>query len=302
MDAQAINQVRSFNRTVAERIGFLGDRFLGRDRPMGESRLLWEIGREIGADGVEVRALRARLALDSGYTSRVLRSLEQLGLVTVEPSQHDRRVRMVRLTEAGLAERAELDRRSDEVAIAFLEPLSGSQRTRLVSAMGEVERLLRASQVTFAVEDPTSDDARWCIGQYVAELNGRFEVGFDPTRSISADAPELSPPAGALIIARLQGRAVGCGALKLHGSAPAELKRMWVAPEARGLGLGRRLLGELERHARAAGVRVVRLETNRSLQEAIALYRDSGYREVAAFNDEPYAHHWFEKRLDDAPE
>jgi len=296
MYVRAVGQVRSFNRTVAERIGFLGDRFLGRSRPMGESRTLWEIG----SDGVEVRALRARLALDSGYVSRVLRSLERQGLVTVEPSPDDGRVRLVRLTQAGQAERAELDRRSDEVALGLLEPLSEAQRSRLVRAMAEVERLLRASQVTFAVEDPTTPDARWCIEQYFGELEARLEAGFDPGLSISADAHELTPPAGALLIARLRGRAVGCGALKLHGDGPAELKRMWVSPETRGLGLGRRLLGDLERHARAAGVRVVRLETNRSLQEAIGLYRSSGYREVAAFNDEPYAHHWFEKCLSDS--
>ena len=90
---------------------------------------------------------------------------------------------------------------------------------------------------------------------------------------------------------------VGCGALKFHAAAPAELKRMWVAPEARGLGLGRRLLSVLETHATAAGARVIHLETNRTLKEAISLYRSAGYEEVAAFNDEPYAHHWFEKRL-----
>ena len=73
---------------------------------------------------------------------------------------------------------------------------------------------------------------------------------------------------------------------------------MWVADAARGLGIGRRLLGELERRAPEAGVRTVRLETNRALEEAIGLYRSAGYREVEAFNDEPYAHHWFEKRLD----
>jgi DNA-binding MarR family transcriptional regulator len=260
---------------------------------MGESRTLWEIGPE----GVEVRALRARLSLDSGYVSRVLRSLERQGLVTVEKSADDGRVRRLRLTEAGLAERAELDRRSDEVAESFLAPLTARQRDRLIAAMAEVERLLRASQVTFAVEDPSTRDAQWCIGQYVAELNQRFDVGFDPSMSISADAPELTPPAGALMLARLQGRAVGCGALKLHAGAPAELKRMWIASEARGLGLGRRLLLELERYAREAGADVVRLETNGTLQEAIALYRSSGYQEVPAFNDEPYAHHWFEKHL-----
>jgi len=288
-----VQGVRRFNREVAERIGALTDQFLGRTRPMGEARVLWEIGPE----GTEVRALRTRLALDSGYTSRVLRSLEQQSLVTVGPSPDDRRVRRVELTPAGLAEREELDRRSDDVASRILEPLSASQRARLIAAMGEVERLLQASAVRFAIEDPSSADARWCVEQYFSELDARFEAGFDASLSISADAHELTPPAGALLIARVHARPVGCGAIKFHPGAPAELKRMWVAPEARGIGLGRQILGELERLARDEGAWVVRLETNRALIEAIALYRGSGFREVAAFNDAPYAHHWFEKRL-----
>jgi ribosomal protein S18 acetylase RimI-like enzyme len=90
---------------------------------------------------------------------------------------------------------------------------------------------------------------------------------------------------------------VGCGALKIRPGRPVELKRMWVSPDVRGLGLGRRLLRELERNAASAGADTVRLETNRSLTEAIALYRKAGYREVEAFNSEAYAHNWFEKRL-----
>jgi DNA-binding MarR family transcriptional regulator/GNAT superfamily N-acetyltransferase len=293
MDTAAVERVRAFNRTVADRIGALTDGFLGRGRPMGESRTLWEIG----LHGTEVRDLRARLGLDSGYTSRVLRSLEQEGLITVEASPGDGRVRYVRLTDAGRAERAELDRRADEVAWSFLEPLDTPQRKKLVSAMTDVQRLLLASVVDVAIEDPTTPDARWCIDQYFSELDTRFETGFDPARSIPADTHELVPPRGALFIARLRGRPIGCGALKFHPGRPAELKRMWVATEARGLGLGRRLLVELERHAKEAGTRVVRLETNRTLEEAIQLYRSSGYREVAAFNNEPYAHHWFEKKL-----
>lgn len=146
-------------------------------------------------------------------------------------------------------------------------------------------------------QDPKSRDARWCIQQYFSELNARFEAGFDPSHTISADPRELVPPAGVLLIARLRGRPIGCGVLKFHPRAPTELKGMWVAPEARGLGLGRRILVELERHARESGARVVRLETNRALKEAIQLYRSSGYREIAAFNDESYADHWFEKHL-----
>ena len=291
-----VKTLRSFNRTVAERIGALTDSFLGRDRPMGESRTLWEIG----PHGAEVRELRARLGLDSGYLARVLGSLQHQGLITVRPSPSDGRVRKIRLTAAGRAERAELERRADEVARGFLEPLNERQRQRLVAAVAEVERLLTASMVQIAAEDPTTPDAAWCISQYFQELNRRFDKGFDPTAGITATPDELTPPNGELLIARLRGRPVGCGALKFHGREPAELKRMWVAPEARGLGLGRRLLGELERHARAAGARVVHLETNRSLKEAIALYRSSGYREVEAFNDEPYAHHWFSKRLSSA--
>ncbi len=294
METPQINQVRSFNRLVTERVGALNDHFLGRDHPLGEARLLWEIG----PDGAEVRQLRLRLDLDSAYVSRLLRSLEAQGLIVVEASEHDGRVRWVRLTEAGLAERAVLDRGSDESARSLLEPLNDAQRTRLTAAMAEVERLLLASMVTISVADPTSHDATWCFEQYFSELNRRFDAGFDPALSISADAQELVMPSGLLLVARLRHEPVGCGALKLHPGAPAELKRMWVAPTTRGLGLGRRLLRELERHAVEAGARVLHLETNHSLTEAIAMYRKSGYREVDRFNDEPYAHHWFEKRLD----
>ena len=293
MQERSIAQVRSFNRAVAESIGALGERFLGRTRPMGESRLLWEIGPR----GTEVRALRARLGLDSGYVSRVLRSLERQGLAKVRTSRDDRRVRGAYLTKKGLRERAELNRRSDAVAQRILAPLSESQRATIAAAMTQVERLLQACMVTFAIARPTTEEARWCIEQYFADLNARFESGFDPARSISADASELTPPAGLLLVARLRGKPVGCGALKFHGKEPAELKRMWISPNVRGLGLGRRLLNELEQQARSAGVTVLRLETNRTLTEAISLYRRSGYVEVPAFNDEPFAHHWFEKRL-----
>jgi DNA-binding MarR family transcriptional regulator/GNAT superfamily N-acetyltransferase len=293
MDSASIRRVRSFNRTVTERVGALNERFLGRHRPLGESRLLWEVGTE----GAEIRELRARLSLDSGYLSRLLRSLEQQGLVVVGTSRRDRRVRRVRMTNAGSKERAELDRRSDALARGFLEPLNDRQRSKLLSAMAEVERLLNASLVEIVIEDPTTMDARWCFEQYFAELDERFDAGFEPSLSIPADATELTSPSGLLLLARMRGRAVGCGALKLHSDAPAELKRMWVSRDARGLGVGRRLLIELEGHAGAAGATVVHLETNRTLTEAISLYRSSGYVEAAAFNDEPYADHWFEKRL-----
>jgi DNA-binding MarR family transcriptional regulator/GNAT superfamily N-acetyltransferase len=293
-DEDLTARVRSFNRTVTQRVGALSDHYLARARPLGASRVLWEIG----PGGTDARALRARLDLDSGYLSRLLRGLQDEGLIQVVPAAGDHRVRTAVLTDAGRAERAELDRLSEELAAALLAPLNDRQRDQLAAAMGTVERLLTAGLVTFAVTDPASPEARACMAAYFAELGERFDGGFDPRASLPATDADLAEPSGLLLLARLHGEPAGCGALKFHGTEPAELKRMWVANRARGLGLGRRLLAELEDQARRHGATVVRLETNQALTEAITLYRSAGYAEVSAFSDEQYAHHWFEKQLD----
>jgi DNA-binding MarR family transcriptional regulator/ribosomal protein S18 acetylase RimI-like enzyme len=281
-----VAQVRRFNRLVAQRVGALNDRFLARDRPMAEARVLWEIGRE----GSEVRELRSRLELDSGHASRLLRALEADGLVEVVPSAADRRVRRAQLTPAGLDERDVLDRRSDELAAVFLAPLNPRQRDRLVSAMGEVERLLTAAMVEIRMVEPMHPDARACLARYFAELDRRSEPGLDPSQALPVEPDEM-------LVAYLRGGAVGCGALKHHPGAASDIKRMWVSESVRGLGIGRRLLAELEARAARSGAPAVRLDTNRALTEAIGLYRSSGYVEVPPFNAEPFAHHWFEKRL-----
>jgi DNA-binding MarR family transcriptional regulator/GNAT superfamily N-acetyltransferase len=278
---------------VTQRVGALDDRFLARDRPLAEARLLWEIGEE----GCEVRALRTRLGLDSGHASRLLRSLEAAGLVEVVSGSSDRRARRARLTPAGLAERAELDRRSDELAHSFLAPLMPAERQRLVGAMRDVERLLTAAQVEIREVDPVHPDARQCLRAYFAELERRSGTLFDPAIGSTAEPHEIRPPAGLFLIAYLGDAPIGCGALKHHDGAVTDIKRMWVAEPARGLGIGRRLLADLEARAAERGSRIVRMETNRALTEAIALYRSAGYVEVPAFNDEPFAHHWFEKPL-----
>jgi GNAT superfamily N-acetyltransferase len=151
--------------------------------------------------------------------------------------------------------------------------------------------------VELAPADPASAEAERCIRAYFAELNARSGGGFDPATSIGLAPQQLRPPAALLLLARVGGEAVGCGAVRHSGDGAAEIRRMWVAARARGLGIGRRMLGELEAWARASGARVARLETNGALTEAIALYRSAGYRDVPAFNDEPFAHHWFEKPL-----
>jgi GNAT superfamily N-acetyltransferase len=201
------------------------------------------------------------------------------------------------LTPKGIAERATYDALSNDLAWSFLEPLDTTQRDRLVSAMAEVERLLRARAVEVRVEAPDSAAAQWCLEQYFTELAARFDMGFNPARSNSASIEEMTPPAGSFVVAWLDGVPVGCRALKVGNKGVGEVKRMWTAPSARGLGIARRVLRGLETKAHQAGLTRLRLETNRTLTEAQALYRAEGYREVAPFNTEPYAHHWFEKRL-----
>jgi DNA-binding MarR family transcriptional regulator len=143
MKQNQIDLVRRFNRAVTQRIGALDDAYLSRGRSLGLSRLLWEIE----PAGSEVRRLRARLGLDSGYFSRQLRRLEADRLVTTDPDDGDGRVRKVRLTRKGLAERAVLDSSSNELAASILTPLTERQRERLVTAMADVERLCDPSEL-----------------------------------------------------------------------------------------------------------------------------------------------------------
>jgi DNA-binding MarR family transcriptional regulator/GNAT superfamily N-acetyltransferase len=293
MADEAIMQVRRFNRVVTERIGALSDKYMGRDRPLGEARLLWEIG----PDGSSIAWLRARLELDSGYLSRLLRTLEAAGLIEVVQDSHDRRSRIARLTARGQEERTTLDARSDELARSLLQPLSASQRDRLVTAMGEVERLLTVAAVQIVALDPEHDDARSCLDRYTEELNRRSDRTFDSAVGATARPDEVRPPGGEFFIAYLHSEPIGCGAVKHHPDAPAEIKRMWIAPQARGLGLGRRLLGTLESCARDAGASVARIETNSDLTQALTLYTSAGWTQVEPFNDEPYADRWLEKSL-----
>jgi len=152
--------------------------------------------------------------------------------------------------------------------------------------------------VEIAAEDPDGGAAQRCLDQYFAELARRFRGGFDRDKgATTSPADDFAAPRGCLLIARLFGEPIGCGGLRTLDPGTGEIKRMWIAPHARGLGIGRRLLAELEGAARRRKLRAIRLDTNSSLGEALRLYRASGYREIRRFNDNPYAHHWFEKKL-----
>lgn len=151
--------------------------------------------------------------------------------------------------------------------------------------------------IVIAHEDPESTDAVWCLEQYYALLSASIGEPFDVSRSRDPERVALRPPLGAFLVARLAGDAIGCCGLKGDGSPDGEVKRLWVAETARGRGLATRLMTEAESRAIDLGMTRLRLDTNRTLRAAIAMYHRLGWTEIPAFNDEPYAHHWFEKRL-----
>jgi len=294
--------VRRFNRSYTQRIGALEDSFLGLGMPLGPARLLFEIG----AAPATTQALRERLGLDSGYLSRLLRRLENDGLIDVTPDPGDRRRRQVTLTEVGQERWREFELRSDDQARLIVDPLTQRQRERLARALSEADLLVRAATVSFAPTDPASPVARDVVGRYFTEIGRRF--GFDAaTGETEKDTKLLVPPTGVFVVAVSDGEPVACGGLQTldtladgplaNGQRVGELKRMWVHGDWRGAGLGSRLLRHLEDQARVLGHGAVRLDTNAALAEAISMYQRAGYRPIARYNDNQWATHFFEKRL-----
>jgi len=147
-------------------------------------------------------------------------------------------------------------------------------------------------------EPPTSALAARLLASYVEEVAARIPGGFDLARSVSATLDELAPPKGEfLVVLEANGDGVGCGGVKDLGSGAFEIKRMWISPSHRGRGYARALLAALEDRARDQGATEMRLDTSAVLDEAVALYRTSGYTEIARYNDNPHASLWFAKRL-----
>jgi DNA-binding MarR family transcriptional regulator/predicted N-acetyltransferase YhbS len=300
--ADPVAVVRRFNRSYTQRIGVLDDSFLGTGMPLGPARLLFEIGvAPATTQGpLTSQALRERLGLDSGYLSRLLRRLEEENLINVIPDPGDRRRRLVSLTEAGRERWKELELRSDDQARLIVDPLTERQRERLARALSEADLLVRAATVRFEPVDPASPMARDVVGRYFAEIGRRF--GFDPSGETEKDALLLAPPTGVFVVALSDGEPVACGGLQAiaplaDGHSVVEFKRMWVHDDWRGAGLGSRLLRHLEDRARALGHGTARLDTNAALTEAIGMYQRAGYRAIGRYSDNPWATHFFEKRL-----
>jgi DNA-binding MarR family transcriptional regulator/GNAT superfamily N-acetyltransferase len=295
-----IERVRAFNRYYTQRLGVLSDHYLDGSHALAlsEARLLFEIGSPATASpasgsGVDVRELRARLGLDSGYLSRLLRKLTRLGLVTLHPHPSDRRVRIASLTPAGLQERADLDRRARESVAGLLGGLSTAQRERLIDAQELIRRLLRTAAVTISPVPDSDAYARECLRRYADELSVRFPSGYSSSALLMPG--ELD---GTFLLAQEAGEPVGCVAWqRLASAGVAEIRHLWVSASARGLGLGRRLLEAIEQEAASHGMTMIRLGTHSSLPEAIELYRSSGYHEISPYGDSVYNELNFEKPL-----
>lgn len=285
-----VSRVRRFNRAVTSAVGALDTSFLGRGRPLGAARVL----NAIGHGRSDVGDIRDYLGLDSGLMSRLLRSLEDEGLIATTVHGDDARRRIARLTAAGRREFNAYEAISNRQAEDFLA--RNSQREALLAAMDLIASALGRDGTVLHDADPRSEEARYCLGAYYGELAQRFKQGFDVKLSRDPDAKDMVRPRGTFIVATSDGLPIGCVGLK-GGRAFAEIKRLWVAPAARGLGLGRRLMDAAERAARELGIAVLRLDTNSALAEAGQLYRNSGWTEIPRFNDDPYPDLFFEKRL-----
>lgn len=290
-DPDSIARIRRFQRQVTAQLGVLDDSFLARGRSLGLARVL----NAIGAGRSEVSEIRSYLNLDSGLMSRMLRSLEAEGLITIDKGTGDSRRRQVRLTRAGVAEYAAYEALSDAQAQAMLDRHPNA--ARLVQAMDLIALSLGRDRISFDVVDPRDPRAQTCMLAYYAELAKRFDRGFDVSLSKDPDAADMIHPRGAFLLAMSDGLPIGCGGLKGTDHGYAEIKRLWIAPDARGLGLSVRFMAELERIAQGLGIDLLRLDTNSALPEAVALYRKHGWAEIPRFNDDPYPDLFFEKRL-----
>ena len=301
---QRIAAVRAFNRFYTQRIGALREHHLESPFPLTGVRVLYELAHwpETG-DAPSASVLAARLALDEGYLSRVLRSFEHRGLVRKKPSAADARRKSLTLTRSGRQLFASLEARSRAEVAAILGKLPTAGQSRVVEAMRSIGALLgqpvadaHPRPTPYVLRPPQPGDIGWVVHRHgvlyaqeygyderfealVAEIAARFVQHFDPNLE-------------RCWIAERDGDIVGSVFLVRKTKTAAKLRLLLVEPQARGLGIGRRLIDECVRFARRAGYRKLMLWTQSDLAAARHLYAAAGFRKV----DEE-AHESFGKKL-----
>jgi len=282
VDAAAVKAIRQFNRFYTRRIGAL-DPYLGSEMSLTDVRVLYELAHrettvasEIGRD----------LGLDAGYMSRILRRFEAEGWLTRAPHPRDARQSVLRLTEAGHAAFAPLQQKSRDEAAALLSSLAPAQRQQLVQAMGTVQSLLEpaatpAKPQAVILRDPAPGDIGWVVQQH-GEIYAR-EYGWDSSFEalVAGIAGEFllkfQPEWERCWIAELNGERVGAIFVVRKSASVAQLRLLILAPAARGLGLGGRLVDECIAFARRKGYKKMVLWTNSDLVAARAIYAKRGF-------------------------
>jgi DNA-binding MarR family transcriptional regulator/GNAT superfamily N-acetyltransferase len=300
--ADRIETIREFNRFYTRRIGVLHENLLGSGFTLTESRLLWELAHH---DCLTATELARSLELDAGYLSRLLAGFKQRGLLKAARSKDDARHLHLSLTAAGRRAFAPLNSRSQQQVGQLLGSLAEPQQQQLLQAFGQIGRLLdaspeRASQAPYRLRSPRPGDIGWVVARHGALY--AHEYGWDMrfealVARIAADFIDRFDAAReACWFAERDGVDVGCvflvqsrdDATQQPLAGVAQLRLLLVEPSARGLGIGRRLVGECTRFAQNAGYRSIKLWTNKVLAAARHLYQEEGYRLVAS-----EAHHSF---------
>jgi DNA-binding MarR family transcriptional regulator/N-acetylglutamate synthase-like GNAT family acetyltransferase len=291
-----IEAVRRFNRFYTKRIGVLDEGMVRTAFSLQEARVIYELGQ---ADGFGAGELAARLSLDAGYLSRLVAKLESQGYLTRRPGQDDRRRSHVALTVQGRKAFRKLDEGSRNDVRALLAPLPAEDRSRLLTAMGGIERVLGGepeAKVPFMLRPPASGDYGWVVHRHgilynqeygwdesfeglVAEIVAEMLGGFDPKRE-------------RFWIAERHGEFAGCVFLiqNRKEKTTAQLRLLLVEPRARGLGIGRRLVSECTAFARQCSYRKIMLYTNSVLGSARRIYQAEGYRLVREEKHHSWGH------------
>jgi DNA-binding MarR family transcriptional regulator/GNAT superfamily N-acetyltransferase len=288
----AIARLRRFNRVVTKAVGALDTSYLGRGRPLGAARVL----QLVRAEGSDIADIRAKLGLDSGLLSRLLRGLEDEGLLVLQTDDQDRRRRIASLTPAGQAERAEYEALGLHSAQQIFAR-AGARQSDMIAAMDLIATVMLQDEVEIRAADPDSPEALACLRAYYDLLCAKItDVTPDLLTLPLSDSPKYRPPLGAFLLAWSDDLPIGCVSLRPLGQGVAEVKRLWVDPQARGQGLGSRLMRAIESEARALGYREMKLDSNSALTEAIALYRSDGWQDIPKYSGFP-SNLWMGKRL-----
>lgn len=299
-----VEGIRRFNRFYTQRIGVLEEGMLRTPYSLQEARVIYELAQLADASPGEIAA---RLSLDSGYLSRILSKLEAAGIVKRAAGEDDRRRTHLSLTAQGRKIFRKLDDGSRAGIADLLAPLSAEERARLVVAMQGIERLLAGSadeeKVPFILRGPAPGDYGWIVHRHGLLYNQ--EYGWDETFEalvagiIGGIVKSFDAKRERCWIAERHGEIVGCVFLirDPDEEATARLRLLLVEPRARGLGIGRRLVGECTRFARQCGYRKIVLWTKGPLVAARRIYEAEGYRLVREskgreFGREMSDQHW----------